>query len=46
MHSDWQNTEASLYVIGKSYVLFTWTYAIVLGIKGKHNFKLLTIHTL
>jgi len=27
------------YVIGKSYIMLTWKYIIVLNIKGKHNFK-------
>ena len=28
-----------LYVIGKSNMMLTWKYIIVLNIKGKHNFK-------
>jgi len=39
-HSDWQSTEAFLYVIGKSNIMLTWKYIIVLDIKGKHNFQL------
>jgi len=31
-HSDWQSTEAFLYVIGKSNIMLTWTYIIVLDI--------------
>ena len=31
-HSDWQSTEACLYVIGKSNIMLTWTYIIVLEI--------------
>ena len=27
------------YVIGKSNIMLTWKYIIVLNIKGKHNFK-------
>ena len=38
-HSDWQSTEAFLYVIGKSNIMQTWKYICVLNIKGKHNFK-------
>ena len=37
--SDCQITEAYLYVIGKSYIMLTWTYTIILNIKGKQNFK-------
>jgi len=29
-HSDWQSTEAFLYVIGKFYIMLTWKYIIVL----------------
>ena len=38
-HSDWQSTGAVLYVIGKSNIMQTWNYIIVLDIKGKQNFK-------
>ena len=31
--------ETFLYVIGKSYIAWTWNYIIVLNIKGKQNFK-------
>ena len=31
--SDWQSTEAFLYVIGNSNSMLTWTYIIVLDIK-------------
>ena len=36
-HSDWQITEAFIYVIGKSYIMLTWKYKVVLDIKGKHT---------
>ena len=39
-HSNWQRTETFLYIIGKSNIMLTWTYLLVIGIKGKHNFKL------
>ena len=42
-YSDRQSTEAFLYVIGKSNIMLTWTYSIVLDIKGKHNFKHFTV---
>ena len=32
MHSGWQSTAAYLYVIGKSNIMLTWTYIIVLDI--------------
>ena len=40
--SDWQSTEAFLYVIGKSNSMLTWTYIIVLDIKENpiSNFSL------
>jgi len=41
-----KTTETFLYVIGKSNSVLTWTYIIVLDIKGKHNFKCFTINTL
>jgi len=44
-HSDWQSTEALLYVKGKSNILCKQKYIIVLDIKGNHNFKLFTIYT-
>ena len=34
-----KTTETFLYVIGKSNSVSTWTYIIVLDIKGKQNFK-------
>jgi len=36
-HSDWQSTEAFLYVKGRSNIMLTWTYIIVLVINGKHT---------
>ena len=41
-HSDWQSTEAFLYVIGKSNIMSTWKYFIVIDIKGKRNFNFFT----
>ena len=38
-HSDWQSTEVFLYVIGKSNIIQTRRYIIVINSKGKHNFK-------
>ena len=44
-HSDWQSTEAFLYVIGKSNIILKGKYIIVLNIKEKHNFnKISSIH--
>jgi len=43
VHSDWQSTEAFLYVIGKSNSI-TWKYIIVIDIKEKHNFKLFLLY--
>ena len=37
VHSDWQSTEAFLYVKGRSNIMLTWTYIIVLDINGKHT---------
>ena len=41
-YSDWLSTNTFLFGIGESNVMFTWSYIIVLDIKGKHNFKLYT----
>ena len=35
-----------VYAIGKSNIMLTWEYIVVLNIKGKHNFKHFTIYTL
>ena len=40
MHSDWQSTWACLYGIGKSNIMLTWTYIIVIEIEGKQNFSI------
>ena len=38
--SDWQLTEAFLYVLGKSNIMLTWQYIFVLDIKEKQDLKL------
>ena len=45
VHSCWQSTEAFLYVTGKSNIVSTWKYIIVLHIKGKNNFKHFLLYT-
>jgi len=35
-----------VYAIGKSNIMLTWEYIVVLNIKGKHNLKQFTIYTL
>ena len=44
-HSDWQRTEAFLYVIGKKNIMLTWKYTIVLNTKGNDNFKHFLLYT-
>ena len=40
-YSDWQSTEAFIYVIGKSNIMLTWTFIIVLKENTISNILLL-----